>query len=61
LTDFAVLADFRQQLSEFDSRSGITRACVAWCGVGALTAESCCLFALLLLLLLLCLQTSASS
>jgi hypothetical protein len=28
-------ADFSQQLSEFDSRSGIAPACIAWCGVDA--------------------------
>lgn len=27
--------DFSQQLSEFDSRSGVPPACVAWCGVDA--------------------------
>ncbi|KAF6254839.1 vacuolar protein sorting-associated protein 16 [Scenedesmus sp. NREL 46B-D3] len=28
-------SDFSQQLSEFDSRSGVPPACVAWCGVDA--------------------------
>ncbi|WIA22377.1 hypothetical protein OEZ85_004684 [Tetradesmus obliquus] len=28
-------SDFSQQLSEFDSRSGVPPACIAWCGVDA--------------------------
>jgi hypothetical protein len=31
----ALPADFSQQLSEFDSRSGIAPSSIAWCGVDA--------------------------